>query len=377
MKTTMLEEGDGGASKLCPKADVVIAKLDTLYNKLDNAAIEDTDEKRAAKTKMEDDHQAYLDCESEADLAKKEKDEAKQGADYATDQYNNYKDTVDQAETDLIKIRKDTADKIATLNGEDEMIRKILSMLGMIEEVGPSAKGIAAGGRVVEPAQAKAINKQIANLKQAASKMGGVQMQQAARLSNLMAYQETDEVKDILLKMLEDIQTQVDTTNSLLTEAEGDLADQKVTLNGYQQTMVNLNAKHDQAAGALIAANQKRAVSSLPPQSTPLPSPSLPRSPPLPPASSPSHSRGRFAPRTWVCWCRIKKLAGRRPGPRRLSPAQGLPGRLTCGATASWVTFSSVTRAVRKGGGLVAAVVCVCRARPSSLACPHSRGGCP
>jgi len=271
MKTTMLEEGDGGASKLCPKADVVIAKLDTLYNKLENGAVEDTDEKRAAKTKMEDDHQAYLDCESEADLAKKEKEEAKKGADYATDQYNNYKDTVDQAEAGVIKIRKDTADKIATLNGEDEMIRKILSMLGMIEEVGPSAKGIAAGGRVVEPAQAKAINKQIANLKQAASKMGGVQMQQAARLSNLMAYQETDEVKAILLKMLEDIQTQVDTTNSLLTEAEGDLAEQKVTLNGYQQTMVNLNAKHDQAAGALIAANQKRAVSSPPSHSEALP----------------------------------------------------------------------------------------------------------
>ena len=286
MKTTMLEEGDGGASKLCPKADVVIAKLDTLYNKLENGAVEDTDEKRAAKTKMEDDHQAYLDCESEADLAKKEKDEAKEGADYATDQYNNYKDTVDQAETDVIKIRKDTADKIATLNGEDEMIRKILSMLGMIEEVGPSAKGIAAGGRVVEPAQvepaqAKAINKQIANLKQAASKMGGVQMQQAARLSNLMAYQETDEVKAILLKMLEDIQTQVDTTNSLLTEAEGDLAEQKVTLNGYQETMVNLNAKHDQAAGALIAANQKRAVSSLPPLPPFHLFPGLPLYPPL------------------------------------------------------------------------------------------------
>ena len=187
MKTTMLEEGDGGASKLCPKADVVIAKLDTLYNKLDNGAAEEADDTRAAKKKMEDDHQAYLDCESEADLAKKEKEEAKKGADYATNEYNNYKETVDQAEEGVIKIRKDTADKIATLNGEDEMIRKILSMLGMIEEVGPSAKGIAAGGRVVEPAQAKAINKQIANLKQAASKMGGVQMQQAARLSNLMA----------------------------------------------------------------------------------------------------------------------------------------------------------------------------------------------
>jgi hypothetical protein len=184
----------------------------------------------------------------------------------------------------VIKIRKDTADKIATLNGEDEMIRKILSMLGMIEEVGPSAKGIAAGGRVVEPAQAKAINKQIANLKQAASKMGGVQMQQAARLSNLMAYQETDEVKAILLKMLEDIQTQVDTTNSLLTEAEGDLAEQKVTLNGYQETMVNLNAKHDQAAGALIAANQKRAVSSL----SPFPSPLAPRPSPCPLSPLPS-----------------------------------------------------------------------------------------
>ena len=273
---TMLAEGDGGASKLCPKADVVISKLDTLYNKLQNGAVEETDDTAAAKKKMDDDHQAYLDCESAADLAKKEKDEAKKGADYATNEYNNYKETVDQAEEGVIKIRKDTADKIATLNGEDEMIRKILSMLGMIEEVGPSAKGIEAGGRVVEPAQAKAINKQIANLKQAASKMGGVQMQQAARLSNLMAYQETDEVKAILLKMLEDIQEQVTTTNSLLTEAEGDLAEQKVTLNGYQETMVNLNAKHDQAAGALIAADQKRAVSSLSPFPSPLALSSLP-----------------------------------------------------------------------------------------------------
>jgi hypothetical protein len=256
---TMLEEGDGGASKLCPKADVVISKLDTLYNKLQNGAVEETDDRSAAKKKMEDDHQAYLQCESVADLAKKEKDEAQKGANYATDQYNNYKDTVDSAERNLINLRSDSEDKIKALNAENEMIKKILRMLGMLEEVGPSAKGVAAGGRVVEPAKAQAINKQIANLKQAASKMGGVQMQQAARLSNLMAYQETDEVKAILLQMLDDIQTQIDTTNAMLKEAEDDLAGQKETLNGYQTTMVDLNSKHDQAAGNLIAANQKRA----------------------------------------------------------------------------------------------------------------------
>ena len=259
---TMLAEGDGGASKLCPKADVVISKLDTLYNKLQNGAVEETDDTAAAKKKMDDDHQAYLDCESAADLAKKEKDEAKKGADYATNEYNNYKDTVDQSEKNIITLRRDTADKLEALRAENEMIKKILRMLGMLEEVGPSAKGIAAGGRVVEPAQAQAVNKQIANLKQVASKMGGVQMQQAARLSNLMAYQETDEVKAILLKMLDDIETQVGTTNAMLQEAEDDLTEQRNTLGGYQQTMVDLNTKHDQAAGDLIAANQKRAVSS-------------------------------------------------------------------------------------------------------------------
>lgn len=208
---------------------------------------------------MEDDHAAYLQCESAADLAKKEKEEAQKGANYATNQYNNYKDTVDQAEANIITLRKDTADRLEALRAENEMIKKILRMLGMLEEVGPSAKGIEAGGRVVEPSQAQAVNKQIANLKQVASKMGGVQMQQAARLSNLMAYQETDEVKAILLKMLDDIQTQVDTTNAMLQEAEDDLTGQRNTLAGYQQTMVNLNNKHDQAAGDLIAANQRRA----------------------------------------------------------------------------------------------------------------------
>jgi len=254
----MLAEGDGGASKLCPKADVVISKLDTLYNKLQNGAAEETDDRSAAKKTMEDDHQAYLDCESAADLAKKEKDEAKKGADFATDQYNNYKETVESAENNIVSLRGETADKLKALKAENDMIEKILRMLGMLEEVGPSAKGVEAGGKVVEPAQAQAINKQIANLKQAASKMGGVQMQQAARLSNLMSYQETDEVKAILMQMLTDIQNQVDTTNAMLSEAESDLVTQQTTLNGYQTTMVDLNTKHDEAAGDLIAANQKR-----------------------------------------------------------------------------------------------------------------------
>lgn len=254
----MLAEGDGGASKLCPKADVVISKLDTLYNKLQNGAAEETDDRSAAKKTMEDDHQAYLDCESAADLAKKEKDEAKKGADFATDQYNNYKETVESAENNIVSLKGETADKLKALKAENDMIEKILRMLGMLEEVGPSAKGVEAGGKVVEPAQAQAINKQIANLKQAASKMGGVQMQQAARLSNLMSYQETDEVKAILMQMLTDIQNQVDTTNAMVSEAESDLVTQQTTLNGYQTTMVDLNTKHDEAAGDLIAANQKR-----------------------------------------------------------------------------------------------------------------------
>lgn len=268
--TTML--GDGGAGKLCPKADVVIAKLDTLYNKLQNGATEETDDRKAAKKKMEDDHAAYLECESSYDLASKEKGEAKKGADYATDQFNNYKDTVQQAERNIVTLRSETGKKLESLKAEYDMIMKILSMLGMIEEVGPSAKGLEAGGRVVEPAKGLApvaapvgaaaqadVNKQIANLKQAAAQMGGVQMQQAAKLTNLMAYQETDEVKAILMKMLEDIQSQIDTANAMLADAEGDLAGQKATLAGYEQTMVDLNNKHNKAAGALIASDQHRA----------------------------------------------------------------------------------------------------------------------
>ena len=221
------------------------------------------------KANEEDSEEQYMDSQTAYDLARREKDESEKGEHYATDKYETYLDTVKLAEENIAKLRMDVEARERVVDSEREMILKLLRMLSTMSQVGPSAQGIAAGGYVANVTESgvearkdgdagdkmEEIKHQIAEVKARAVQIGGAELTKASKLTKLMDYKETDEVKAILLAMLKDLEGRSALLQDQLDAAENTLADHKAKLVMYQKDMISLADDADRENHRLLIAH--------------------------------------------------------------------------------------------------------------------------
>merc|ERR1719409_2232680 len=113
-------------SALCEKKDKIISLFDRLLSKLGG-------EELAANITY-----GKVDKESK---------EAKQGASYASDEYEKWKTAYKKAKADLEATLARHAEERTSLGEEREVIKEILRYLGVLHDVKATEKSIAAGGR--------------------------------------------------------------------------------------------------------------------------------------------------------------------------------------------------------------------------------------
>ena len=286
-------------SKLCAKRDIILKKFDQLLKKLggEELALNISLGKMSAEW-----HAAmagWLDSESQYRLRIEQAKEAAQGAKFAEEQYEKYRQAQKSAkenyETGLAKHDKERDE----LDGERKLIKMIMRYIGVLHDVKATEKSIAAGGHdsvkdsetgVSDPYNTKygakkarpqslaswsgpddaklektkaELEEKIKLLSQLATKTGlpGTSQKLAIlmpKTSKLAVYKESVEVANILKEMLDDIATRRQVIDKVDAEAKKLLDEVTAKMVEWEGKLVALGNAKDKAKSLMDAAKLER-----------------------------------------------------------------------------------------------------------------------
>ena len=204
-------------------------------------------------------HHHRLDAESHYRLTVEQTKEAKQGASYASDEYEKWKTAYKKAKADLEATLARHAEERTSLGEEREVIKEILRYLGVLHDVKATEKSIAAGGRdskideetgvsevkAVKTATLKAKMAKLQSLVLKTKQPGA--MQKLAQIQKLPVYSETEEVARVLKEMLADLQTRLDVLEDVDKKAK-EIADEAYNkMVEWEGKLVALSDQADKA----------------------------------------------------------------------------------------------------------------------------------
>jgi len=209
---------------------------------------------------------AWLDSESSYRLTVEKAKEASDGADYSRQQFEKYNTAYLDAKKTLDSILAQNAEERSGLLDERELIKQIMVMIGVLNDVEATDKSIAAGGKdsvkneygvsdpYATPGARKAINTkelmqklqkiQSISLKVKQPKMG--QMLQQLK-SSLAQFAESDEVAAILKQMLQDIEDRLRIIDNLAASAKQTADAMEAKVIEWQTKLVELSNAKDKA----------------------------------------------------------------------------------------------------------------------------------
>jgi hypothetical protein len=244
-------EQDSG--KLCEKKDVIFEKFNALLKKLgyENKVRNETDQ-AAYDAKMAA-LRAWLDGESTYRLEVEKQKEAEEGAAFARAEYEKWDATVKQTKERLEKMQADYPKEKESIATERELIKTILRLLGIMEDVpldetSKNAGGYVASEKARSAATLKQLKAKVAELKIQAAKGGAIQLRQVNILQQKLAsFAESDAVKDLLMGMLKDLETREDVIDKSLADTEAELKSHEEKLIKYEKEVVDLSNAADKA----------------------------------------------------------------------------------------------------------------------------------
>ena len=212
-----------------------------------------------------------LDAESHYRLTVEQTKEAKQGASYASDEYEKWKTAYKKAKADLEATLARHAEERTSLGEEREVIKEILRYLGVLHDVKATEKSIAAGGRdskideetgvsevkAVKTATLKAKMAKLQSLVLKTKQPGA--MQKLAQIQKLPVYSETEEVARVLKEMLADLQTRLDVLEDVDKKAK-EIADEAYNkMVEWEGKLVALSDQADKAKEKMMVSVRTRA----------------------------------------------------------------------------------------------------------------------
>jgi len=288
-------------SKLCAKKDLIIKKFDDLLKKLggEELALNISLGKMSAQWKAA--MEGWLDSESQYRLRIEQAKEAKAGSKFAEEEYEKYREAQKEAKENFEAGKKKHDQEREELDGERELIKEIMRYIGVLHDIKPSEKSIAAGGqesvkdeetgvsdpyttthdaksapkqKLVEKHWSSADNSKLEKTKaaleqkiklltQLASKTGlpGTQQKLAVLMpkrSKLAVYQESVEVANILKEMLDDIATRRAVIDKVDEEAQKLLDSVNAKMVEWENKLVALGNAKDKAKSLMDAAKLQR-----------------------------------------------------------------------------------------------------------------------
>merc|ERR1719217_2022787 len=209
-------------SALCEKKDKIIALFDRLLSKLGGEELAANITYGKVDKEFKDTLATWLDAESHYRLTVEQTKEAKQGASYASDEYEKWKTAYKKAKADLEATLARHAEERTSLGEEREVIKEILRYLGVLHDVKATEKSIAAGGRD--------------------SKID----------------EETEEVARVLKEMLADLQTRLDVLEDVDKKAK-EIADEAYNkMVEWEGKLVALSDQADKAKEKMMAEKLER-----------------------------------------------------------------------------------------------------------------------
>ena len=133
-------------SKLCAKKDIIIQKFDELLKKLggEELALNISLGKMSAQWKAA--MEGWLDSESQYRLRIEQAKEAHQGAKFAEEEYEKYREAHKEAKENYETGLKKHDEERTELDGERALIKMIMRYIGVLHDVKGTAKSFAAGG---------------------------------------------------------------------------------------------------------------------------------------------------------------------------------------------------------------------------------------
>merc|ERR1719487_2360182 len=136
-----------GDSLLCEKRDKIIQLFDQLLAKLGGEELSANITMGKVTKEWKDALSTWLDAESKYRLTVEKVKEARQGGQFARDNYEKWQTAYKRAKEDLEATISRHNEEPQTLLDERELIKEIMRYIGVLHDVKATEKSIAAGGR--------------------------------------------------------------------------------------------------------------------------------------------------------------------------------------------------------------------------------------
>jgi len=223
-------------SLLCEKRAKIIALFDQLLAKLGGEELSANITMGKVTKEWNDALSGWLDSESQYRLTVEKSKEAKEGGEFARNEYEKWKTAYKKAKADLEATLARHEEERQDLLDERELIKEIMRYIGVLHDVKATEKSIAAGGRdsvkddesgvsdpynikkAVSPAVLEAKVKKLQKLVLKTKLPGSTQ--KLAQIQTLPIYSETEEVAKILKEMLSDLATRLSVINEVDQQAQ-------------------------------------------------------------------------------------------------------------------------------------------------------------
>lgn len=219
--------------------------------------------------------QGWLDSESTYRLTVEKAKEAKEGADFAENEYEKWHDAHKQAARDLAVTLARHEEERKALADERELIKQIMRYIGVLHDVKATEKSIAAGGRdsvkdsetgvsdpyAIKLSRTKAeLKAKVAELNTVAlkSKLPGQTQKLAMIDQHLAVYSETEEVAKILKDMLADIESRLKVIDTVDEQSKKLVADTMAKMVEWQKKLVVIANEKDHAKEKMMSAKLER-----------------------------------------------------------------------------------------------------------------------
>jgi vacuolar-type H+-ATPase subunit I/STV1 len=244
-----------GSPTLCAKKDVILSKFDELLKKLgaEELALNITNDK--VMKEQIDALKAWLDSESDYRLTVQKAKDAKQGSEYAEQQYEKYNTAYNDATKAAQTLRNQNNAERQSLVDEQNLIQEIMRLVGILDDglgAGAAAKAVKGSTKLLQTPQEmdpKRVKAELKKLEDLASKVQQPKMrQQLAKLTiSLDSTTETGEVAAILKQMLQDIEDRIRILNNLDAAASAQADTMQTKLIEWQTKLVDLSNAKDKA----------------------------------------------------------------------------------------------------------------------------------
>ena len=143
----MLEDSTPGRTGLCEKKDLIINKFKTLLRKLGGEELSLNISQGKMGKEWHAAMEQWLDTESTYRIRIEHAKEAKDGANFAEQEYEKYRQATKEAQSNYdYGLKKHDLER-TEMDDERELIKSIMRYIGVLHDIKATDKSIAAGGR--------------------------------------------------------------------------------------------------------------------------------------------------------------------------------------------------------------------------------------